>query len=352
MSRKPVVDGGMKDKIAKAAMDLFMENGFDGTSVRSIMNAAGGEIGLFYYYFKNKDDVFDAVLDLFFAQYITGFEAIVAHGKRNPCRIMQDFFEYMEKETTDFRRKYADNLHRTVRWAIREHTLTIIEPFIRQVVDIQSSYYGIQPALASGVATLFLTHGVGSAILHEDSEEYMKERGEIKKGISILMGMAQDSQEMRIPYPAEKDDLIGILALLEKEGINFSVADKKKYETQLAKSIKQGEIWVFREQEEILAVILYSKKKQEIQMLVVAQDFRRKGLASKLIETAAAQFPEETEIFALLNNENSSKNVSALKFLEAIGFAENEKLEKSKASEKRMSLLIPIGKPVTIKSIL
>lgn len=40
------------------------------------MKQAGGEIGLFYYYFKSKDDVFDKVLDLFFARYQKDFAEI------------------------------------------------------------------------------------------------------------------------------------------------------------------------------------------------------------------------------------------------------------------------------------
>lgn len=67
MARKKVTDGGKREQIVAAAMDCFLEKGYDGTSVRSIMKKAGGEIGLFYYYFQNKDDAFDKVLDLFLA---------------------------------------------------------------------------------------------------------------------------------------------------------------------------------------------------------------------------------------------------------------------------------------------
>lgn len=109
------VERGKKDEIVCSALELFLQNGFDGTSVRSIMKKAGGEVGLFYYYFKNKDDAFDAVLDRFFAHYDADFASIVAHGRRNPCRAMQDFFEYMERETALFRERYADKIHRTVR---------------------------------------------------------------------------------------------------------------------------------------------------------------------------------------------------------------------------------------------
>ncbi len=190
MPRKPVTEGGKREEILEAALNLFLTQGYDGTSIRRIMNKAGGEVGLFYYYFKNKDDVFDRVLDRFFAHYDDDFATIVTHGRRNPCRVMQNFFEYMERETVRFREMYAENMHRTVRWAIREHTLTLIEPYLEQIVAIQSSYYGVAPALEPTVAALYLTHGVGSYILHEDWESFLPHRTEVKRGISLMMGMS------------------------------------------------------------------------------------------------------------------------------------------------------------------
>lgn len=291
MSRKPVLDGGKRDKIAKVALELFLKNGYDGTSVRSIMNQAGGEVGLFYYYFKNKDDVFNDVLDLFFAHYDADFAEIVAYGRRNPCRVMQDFFEYMERETVRFRAQYANNLHRTVRWAIREHTLTIIEPYLRQVVDIQSSYYGMPPALAPEVAALYLTHGVGSAILHEDSATYLQDRTEVKKGISLLMGMPSDAQELRVPYLATEEDIPSWMELIHTVKDNFPGLNEAEYEVQLAEYIRHSEAWVYRDGGKITAAVLFSKERQSLDFLAVHPDYQHKGLATRLIETAAAQFP-------------------------------------------------------------
>lgn len=54
MARKPVTDGGKREKIVVAAMKCFLEKGYDGTSIRAIMKKAGGEVGLFY-----KNAVFD-----------------------------------------------------------------------------------------------------------------------------------------------------------------------------------------------------------------------------------------------------------------------------------------------------
>ncbi|NCB32042.1 MAG: GNAT family N-acetyltransferase, partial [Clostridia bacterium] len=296
MGRKAAGETNKKEEILVAAQSCFLELGFDGTSVRAIMKKAGAEIGLFYYYFKNKDEAFERVLDRFFAGYEVDFAQIVAHGKRNPCRVMEDFFAYMERETAVFRQKYASGMHRTVRWAIREHTLTLIEPYLRQIVEIQSRYYGVRPPIAPEVAALYLTHGVGSCILHEDSEKYAANRAEVKRGVSLLMGMPMERQALRIPQPAARQDIAPWMKLVHSVRDSFPGLDEDQYEAQLAKRIADGEAWVFRGQGDLLAALLYSKERRELDFLAVTPSERRHGLAQKLVETAAAQFPVGTEL--------------------------------------------------------
>lgn len=326
MTRKAATDGGKYEDIINAAYECFFEKGFDGTSVRSIMNRAGGKIGLFYYYFDSKDDVFDRVLDRFFAHYEADFSGIVAHGRRNPCRIMQDFFEYMERETTLFRAEYAAKLHRTVRWAIREHTLEIIEPYLLQVVEIQSAYYHTAPAIAPEVAAIYLTRGVGSSILHEDTKGFFARRGEFKRGISLLMGMPMDDQELRIPYPASSDDISGCMALIQKVKASFPGLDEADYENQLVGYIKRSEAWVVRDDGKIAAALLCSKDRQEIDFLAVAPEYRRRGLAERLVETAAAQFPVKTELSVVTYREGDPLGEAARMFYTVLGFVPREKV--------------------------
>ena len=66
MQKKAVKDNAKKSKILSAAATCFMADGFEGTSIRKIMNEAGAEVGLFYYYFKSKQDIYaesDAAAD-------------------------------------------------------------------------------------------------------------------------------------------------------------------------------------------------------------------------------------------------------------------------------------------------
>ena len=346
MARKPVLDGGKRDEIAKAALELFLVNGYDGTSVRSIMNRAGAEVGLFYYYFKNKDDVFDAVLDLFFAHYDADFAKIVEHGRRNPCRVMQDFFEYIEMETVKFRAKYADQMHRTVRWAIREHTLTLIEPYIEQIVEIQSAYYGVVPALEPAVAAMYLTHGVGSYILHENHEKYWVHRAEVKRGTSLIMGMPTDEQELRTPYPFIHEDIPSLIALAETMKDSFPGFEKSSFKEKLSAAIANAEGWVFRDGKTVVAVLLFSKKRRELAFLCVHPDYRHRGLASRLIETVAAQFPVGTELLVTTYREGDPMGTAARELYKHLGFTEGELTEAFGYPCQNLILSVPVTTPV------
>ena len=62
MPRRQQIEGGTKNKILEVGRRMFFENGFDGTGVRAIMREVGLDVGAFYYYFKTKDELFDAIM--------------------------------------------------------------------------------------------------------------------------------------------------------------------------------------------------------------------------------------------------------------------------------------------------
>lgn len=346
MGRRAGGGSGKKEEILSAAQSCFLEHGFDGTSVRSIMKKAGGEIGLFYYYFQGKEEIFDRVLDRFFAGYQEASARIVDRGRRNPCRVMEEFLICMERETAAFREKYAGKMHRTVRWAIREHTLTLIEPYLRQIVEIQSAYYGVPTPIAPEAAAFYLTHGVGSAILHEDSEQYLQNHTQIKRGISLLMGMPMDEQALRIPYPAAAEDIPGWMELIRSLRQYFPGLNEAEYEPQLAERMQRGEAWVFRHNGGIPAAILYSQARRELDFLAVSPNYRRRGLAQKLVETAAAQFPVGTTLSVVTYRAGDPLGAAARAFYDALGFAPVEQLTLFDYPCQRLSVTLP-GGPLT-----
>ena len=65
MAKKKVADvteSTVKQRLLRAALDLFTERGYAATSVREIVDAAGVTKPVLYYYFKNKEDIY---LELF-----------------------------------------------------------------------------------------------------------------------------------------------------------------------------------------------------------------------------------------------------------------------------------------------
>jgi TetR/AcrR family transcriptional regulator len=53
----------IEPRIVDAARDRFLREGVDGASLRAIASDAGTSIGMVYYYFKTKDDLFFAVVE-------------------------------------------------------------------------------------------------------------------------------------------------------------------------------------------------------------------------------------------------------------------------------------------------
>ncbi|WP_233457025.1 TetR/AcrR family transcriptional regulator [Blautia producta] len=51
-----------KGELLDAAQKLFVEKGYAKTTVTDILNVHGLSKGVFYYYFKSKEEVMDAII--------------------------------------------------------------------------------------------------------------------------------------------------------------------------------------------------------------------------------------------------------------------------------------------------
>jgi TetR/AcrR family transcriptional regulator len=70
----------IRPRILKSARERFAASGVDATSLRSIASDAGTSIGMIYYYFPTKDDLFLAVVEEVYAALLSDLEqALSAH---------------------------------------------------------------------------------------------------------------------------------------------------------------------------------------------------------------------------------------------------------------------------------
>lgn len=80
-------------EIMKAAERLFNEKGFENTAVSDIVQSIGVAQGTFYYYFKSKDDVFSAIAEDFFNDYLENFTMVVNDEKLNTIEKLEIVFD-------------------------------------------------------------------------------------------------------------------------------------------------------------------------------------------------------------------------------------------------------------------
>lgn len=77
----------IEPRIVHAARRCFLEDGVDGASLRQIARDAGTSIGMIYYYFPTKDDLFLAVIEEIYAKMLEQLEAAVAEETTFEARV-------------------------------------------------------------------------------------------------------------------------------------------------------------------------------------------------------------------------------------------------------------------------
>ncbi|MDD3921583.1 MAG: TetR/AcrR family transcriptional regulator [Eubacteriales bacterium] len=187
MPRKAVLTGGRKDAIISAALKLFLKNGYEGTSVRMILDAVGGEVGMFYHYFPSKDAVFEAAVNFYMRGYADFFNAI-AVDRSIPLSeryhmLMQRFKgsirEYIELKNT--------SLHWSVLTAMHQRTMQEVQPSIVRMIAEALELGVIQNPLGLPAESLasFLLYGI-AGILYEKPFEELSDTAYRQKQEAIL----------------------------------------------------------------------------------------------------------------------------------------------------------------------
>lgn len=188
MPRKTVPDVNTRARILDVGARLLFENGFDGASIRSIMNAVGANVGAFYYYFGGKDELIHEIMMTFFEPYRADLEVIVNDAHNVPSHALVRFFSYVEGCVRAFRKKYGSRIHPSVRMAIREHSLTVMTPYMESIINTMIQY-GAHPSMDTHTTAIFLTHGIGNCLLLEESDWVENAAGDLTRTLDLIMGI-------------------------------------------------------------------------------------------------------------------------------------------------------------------
>ena len=200
MARKPVLEGGKKDELVGAALKLFMNRGYEDTSVRMILHEVNGEVGMFYHYFKSKSEIFEAAVKLYLRKYTEHFGNIVTDSQLSLSEQINEIIRLFKTSSEAYLlMRRNGGIHWTVELALREKTLKELEPYITVM---------LQNAVKAGLITLpdmpldelaaFLIHGT-AGIVHQGpvteitSELFAKKKESIIKLISNTLKISPET---------------------------------------------------------------------------------------------------------------------------------------------------------------
>jgi AcrR family transcriptional regulator len=90
-------------RLQHAARDRFLLEGVDGASLRQIAKDAGTNIGMVYYYFKTKDDLFLAVVEEVYAEMLKDLVKALANDVPPEQRIERVYQRIARMDETEFK---------------------------------------------------------------------------------------------------------------------------------------------------------------------------------------------------------------------------------------------------------
>ncbi len=134
MSQKKTAESSRRDAILSAALPLFLANGYEKTSMRMIASKVGCEVGLVYYYFATKEEIFDSALNLYFDEQNTALAALAEKESRDITRFFDSLFAYLEKEAPSFSELFLETVHWTVLSAVRVRFASLTVPHIEAAI--------------------------------------------------------------------------------------------------------------------------------------------------------------------------------------------------------------------------
>ena len=93
MSDKDIQNAEVKEKIIKAAIEEFAENGYKAASTNSICKKAKVSKGLIYYYFKSKEEIYLNALKFAIDEFKENVTIQINDNSKNGINYISEYFD-------------------------------------------------------------------------------------------------------------------------------------------------------------------------------------------------------------------------------------------------------------------
>ena len=186
-----------KQELLQIATRQFVTQGYEKTSIRSIVGEAGGEIGMFYHHFASKDEIFRAVLEQFNADYVREAKTIVeTSGEQRFAWVLETLLTALENSIASYSEMDIQAMDAQILAILHHNTLVTLRPCIADMIDIYARKGEVAPlpGVDSNLMAEFLLSGI-SAVVHDRSMTDMVSKKEAIRTLSFrLLGVDLSSK--------------------------------------------------------------------------------------------------------------------------------------------------------------
>lgn len=159
ISKEPDV---RRQELMDIGFDFYMKGGLKGFSIKDIVTRADVATGLFYYYFKSKEEFVDEILNDFIVNNMKDIEQILLTDQltvlERITRALEAFWAFIEKLAPY---KGEDTFQTEQHFQLEQKIYTQMQPLIQQVIEdgMNKKVFGVKnPILTSG----FVLYGLSS----------------------------------------------------------------------------------------------------------------------------------------------------------------------------------------------
>ncbi|MDR1537015.1 MAG: TetR/AcrR family transcriptional regulator [Clostridiales bacterium] len=177
-----------RQELIEIALKQFAENGYEKTSIRSILKEADGEIGMFYHYFKSKHEIYVAALEEYNEKYIAKVTEIVNASSLNFKEKLNLIFLGSSGSVHEYSLLCTKKANPEIMTILLAKTLLKMAPlFELLILDGLKNNIMKAPMQNTRLLSKFILFGI-SAILHDTEVSSMEEKiGLVKKLIEKIL---------------------------------------------------------------------------------------------------------------------------------------------------------------------
>jgi AcrR family transcriptional regulator len=157
-----------RDELVDAAEELFSDKGYEVTAVSDIVSKVGVAQGTFYYYFRSKDEILDAIVDRFEEKMRKEVENLTSKSDLDAVEMILRFYgivvtfgQSQEKLVNYLHEEKNALLHLKMEKKINPIMIPLFERIIQQGIEegLFNTQYPMEAAVALLVSTNTLQRG-------------------------------------------------------------------------------------------------------------------------------------------------------------------------------------------------